>query len=104
MSKGGKRDNAGRPKGTPNKITADNREVFNTLLQNNAKNMQGMLDRIAEDNPAKAMELLLKVSEYVIPKLRSAEIKQDAGFINSIQIEIIDTSIALASSESEIVN
>tara|TARA_R110000744_G_scaffold379698_2_gene498445 strand:+ start:1003 stop:1317 length:315 start_codon:yes stop_codon:yes gene_type:complete len=104
MSKGGKRDNAGRPKGTPNKITADNREVFNTLLQNNAKNMQGMFDRIAEDNPAKAMELLLKVSEYVIPKLRSVEIKQDAGFINSIQIEIIDTSIALASSESEIVN
>ena len=103
MAKGGKRDNAGRPKGTPNKITADNREVFNTLLQNNAKNMQGMFDRIAEDNPAKAMELLLKVSEYVIPKLRSTELIQDTAPINNLKIEIIDTITPLASSELKIV-
>ena len=102
-NKGGKRNGAGRPKGTPNKATTETRELFNNLVYNNSSRMQTLLDRVAEDNPAKAVELFIKMSEFVLPKLRSTELIQDTAPINNLKIEIIDTLTPLASSELKIV-
>lgn len=104
MSKGGKRLNAGRPKGTPNRTTKEVRQQFEHLLNNNVDKLQNLFDKVAEENPTKAIELILKISEFVLPKLRSTELKQDTDPINNLKIEIIKTSRPLARSERETLN
>lgn len=74
MSKGGKRLNAGRPKGTPNRTTKEVRQQFEHLLNNNVDKLQSLFDKVAEENPTKAIELILKVSEFVLPKLKAVEV------------------------------
>lgn len=74
MSKGGKRLNAGRPKGTPNRTTKEVRQQFEHLLNNNIDKLQSLFDKVAEENPTKAIELILKVSEFVLPKMKAVEV------------------------------
>ncbi len=76
-AKGGKREGSGRPKGSENKATKDIREAYKLLIENNLVNLQGWIEKIAEDNPAKAIELLNSMSEYIIPKLARTELVGD---------------------------
>tara|TARA_R110000764_G_scaffold153401_1_gene241324 strand:+ start:701 stop:1015 length:315 start_codon:yes stop_codon:yes gene_type:complete len=93
----------GREKGTPNKDTKDIRKVYSKLLEDNESKLQSLFNQVAEKNPQKAIELILKMSEFVLPKLRSTELIQDTAPINNLKIEIIDTLTPLASSELKIV-
>lgn len=77
MSKGGKRQNAGRPKGTPNRTTKEVRQLFENLLSANIDNLQILLDKVAEENPTKAIELILKMSEFVLPKPKPTSKEQE---------------------------
>ena len=65
----------GRQKGTPNRATADVREAFADLVRGNLDSVQLWLDRVARDNPAKALELLLQLSRYILPELRAMAIE-----------------------------
>ncbi len=66
----GKTNNpAGRTKGAPNKVTTDIKECWRNLLEKNTPNMIKWLERVAKDDPAKAIDLCAKVSEFIIPKL-----------------------------------
>ena len=58
----------GRKKGTANKATTRLREAFTGLLEDNMGRLQELLDKVAEKNPEKALELLLKLSELSLPK------------------------------------
>jgi len=58
----------GRRKGTPNKVTADARNVFAQLLEANLDRAQELWNRVADENPLRALELLAKWGEFVIPK------------------------------------
>jgi hypothetical protein len=69
----------GRKKGTPNKSTQEIREAYQRLVEGNLDNMTKWLDTIAKDNPDKAMDMMLKLSEYMIPKLARQEIVGDGG-------------------------
>lgn len=69
----------GRKKGTPNKSTIEIREAYQKLVEGNLDNMTKWLDTIAKDNPEKAMDMMLKLSEYMIPKLARQEIVGDGG-------------------------
>ena len=69
----------GRKKGTPNKSTVEIREAYQKLVEGNLENMTKWLDTIAKDNPEKAMDMMLKLSEYMIPKLARQEIVGDGG-------------------------
>lgn len=64
----------GRPKGKPNKTTAEIREAYQKLVEDNLTNMTKWLGEVAQQNPEKAMELMLKLSEYMIPKLARQEV------------------------------
>ena len=64
----------GRPKGKPNKTTAEIREAYQKLVEDNLTNMTEWLTEVAAENPEKAMELMLKLSEYMIPKLARQEV------------------------------
>jgi len=63
----------GRKKGTPNRVTKDARALFAQFLDANAGRMQELWDRVANEDPAKALEILGKLGEFVIPKLARTE-------------------------------
>ena len=95
----------GRQKGTPNKATARLREAFTELLEDNMSMVQELFDKVAEKNPQKALELLLKLSEFALPKLRAIEVNNESeDKQTSLNINIIDTGVPLASCEADIVD
>lgn len=62
----------GRPKGVPNKSTANAREAIARFVDGNSERLQGWLDEIAKDEkqgPKAAMQCFLEVLEYHVPKL-----------------------------------
>lgn len=63
----------GRPKGSTNKTTKEIRLLFTELLENNLPSVQEKLNQIGDENPIKYIELLLKLSEYAIPKLTGVQ-------------------------------
>ncbi|GEM_PF-735692 len=96
----------GRIKGTANKATARLREAFTDLLEGNMGRLQELLDKVAEKNPEKALELMLKLSEFVLPKLRAIEVNNESeeALHTSLNINIIDTGVPLASCEADVGN
>jgi molecular chaperone DnaK (HSP70) len=70
---------AGRKKGTKNKNTKLIREAYQKLTEDNLENMNRWLMQTAQEDPAKAMDLMLKLSEYIIPKLARQEITGQDG-------------------------
>ncbi len=76
----------GRPKGVPNKNTAELRENLRKLVEFNQKKMQKWLDKVGEKDPAKAISLINDMSEYVLPKLSRAEVV--AEVINEYEIDL----------------
>ncbi len=62
-------------KGTPNKQTKEIRDAYRLLIEANLDNMVNWIEKISKDNPEKAIEILIKLSEYVVPKLNRTEIK-----------------------------
>ncbi len=96
----------GRQKGTPNKATRALREAYSDLLVNNISRVQELFDKVAEKSPQKALELLLKLSEFALPKLRAIEVNNESEVTKhaSININIIDSDIPLASCEADIVD
>lgn len=88
----------GRPKGSPNRATADVRAAIAAFAEGNAHKLQDWLDRVAEGSggvkpdPAKAADLYLRAIEYHIPKLARTEVTGDGGGpleISSIQIKLV---------------
>ena len=69
----------GRGKGTPNKVTRDIRTAYQNLVEMNLDNMTQWLASVAAEDPEKAMDLILKLSEYVIPRLARQEVVGNDG-------------------------
>jgi len=82
---------AGRPKGTPNKATAEARETVRALLDANLPYLQTWLYNTAEGlkddetgkyivlpNPGKACDIVQNMVEYAVPKLARTEVVGDA--------------------------
>jgi len=64
----------GRSKGQTNKTTAEIRDAYQKLVEDNLTNMTVWLTQVAAENPERAMDLMLKLSEYMIPKLARQEV------------------------------
>lgn len=74
FKKGGK-PGPGRPKGLPNKATANAREAIGAFVEGNVHRVQGWLDEIAhEQGAAAAYRCWLDLVEYHVPKLARTEI------------------------------
>lgn len=58
----------GRPKG-PNRATKEIKEAYINLVNNNLGSIQGWLDIVAQRDPAKAFDMLMKLSPFILPKL-----------------------------------
>ena len=70
---------AGRKPGTKNKATKQIREAYQKLTEDNLDNMTLWLTQIAAENPEKAMQLMLNLSEFIIPKLARQEVVGNDG-------------------------
>lgn len=66
----------GRKKGTPNKNIKDIRQTFQLLIENNLDNMELWINQLAEKNPEKAINTILRLSDYILPKLTKTEITE----------------------------
>ena len=69
----------GRPPGAKNKNTVAIREAYQQLVEFNLENMSTWIAQVAADNPEKAVDLMIKLSEYVIPKLARTEVTGKDG-------------------------
>lgn len=79
----------GRQKGTPNKTTADVRELFAELARLNVPKLQAWIDEIAETDKVRAAELLLRAVEYHIAKQRApVEVTGKDGALLSVSIDL----------------
>ena len=80
----------GRKKGTPNKVKSDARQALGFLLENNLDRIQGWIDETAngvfdeegkvlvKPDPAGAFDMLMKLCEYVLPKLARIDVDVSA--------------------------
>jgi|LauGreDrversion4_2_1035121.scaffolds.fasta_scaffold105821_1 hypothetical protein len=59
----------GRPAGTPNRMTTEMREALAALTADNAPKLQGWLDRVARTNPKAALDIYVRMLEFVVPKM-----------------------------------
>lgn len=65
----------GRPKGSGNKSTELVRKAVADLLDGYAPRMHEWLDQVAADNPAKALDVIVGLLEYSLPKLQRTEVQ-----------------------------
>lgn len=75
---------AGRPKGIQNKQTQEIRQAYIDLVHGNLDQIANWLNQVALNDPAKAFELLLKISPFIIPR----KTEMDVSIDNPIKIVI----------------
>ncbi|SRR5260221_811696 len=69
-----KGESRGRPKGTPNKSTAIVKDTIALIVNKQIEKVNKILDKVAKDDPARFVEIVLKLSEFVAPKLSRQEV------------------------------
>jgi hypothetical protein len=74
----------GRTPGSMNKYNKQIKEAFGMLLENNLDNLSTWLANIAADDPKAAMDIVLRMSERFVPKLRQTDITTDGQSISDL--------------------
>ena len=64
----------GRKKGTPNKTTEEIRQAFQMLIESSLPDIQKWLKQVAANNPEKALQIVEKYSDFILPKLQRTEL------------------------------
>lgn len=62
----------GRPKGSPNKTTAQIKEAIGFFISQNSDKLNEWIEQV--DDPAKRIDLYFKAMEYALPKLARSEV------------------------------
>lgn len=64
----------GRPKGAKNRISEEIKEAFAQMLEGQMDYYEAWLAQVAENDPAKALDLALRISERFLPALTRQEL------------------------------
>jgi hypothetical protein len=64
----------GRTPGSKNKIQDEVKQAFSMLLQNKVPELEDWISRVSERDPAKALEIYVKISERFLPQLSRQEV------------------------------
>lgn len=77
----------GRPKGSSNHISKEVKEGIALFVHTNRHRLIEWLERVAEKDPARAIEIVLSASEFVAPKLQriEADIRADITEIRILE-------------------
>jgi len=65
---------AGRPKGIANNSTEKIKNAYTQLIEGNLENIQMWLNDTAAEDPARALDFLIKLSPFVIPRKQQSDI------------------------------
>ena len=66
--------NTGRKAGSLNRATKDIRDAFTLLIENNLSKLQEDLNGL---EPKQRVKLLLDMAQFVVPKMKSVDLKAD---------------------------
>ena len=73
------------------KITQNQiRAAFSDLAHGNVTKVQAWLDRVAESNPALAIQLYLQIAEFTLPKLKAVSVDVNQAPTDVRQLSIAD--------------
>jgi len=80
----------GRPVGAENKNRATLREAISKVTEGQLPDFLRTLEELREEQPAKFLEVYLRLLEYSIPKLRSIDTNVELGAdtISKIIVEV----------------
>lgn len=67
----------GRKPGSTNADTVAIKKAYTDLLTHNIPRIQRWLDAVALDDPSKALDFLLKLSPFVVPKKTETDLTVD---------------------------
>lgn len=59
--------------GVPNKTTSEIRDAFQKLVECKLPEMETWISRLAEKDPGKALDVLIRLGDFIIPKLQRVE-------------------------------
>ena len=59
----------GRPQGSNNNDTDLVKEVYGQVVNTNLDNVNEWIQEVGQTNPLQAIKIILKMSDYVLPKL-----------------------------------
>lgn len=107
MPRGGKRPGAGRPKGKPNRTTAEDRAAFRMVYERRLEDLDRWIKETGdgfqaihflsdgtqipylEKSPGKAADLLLRMAQHFVPTLARTEVTgPDGGAIRVIRVDV----------------
>jgi hypothetical protein len=77
----------------PNKNTADIRASIKLLSERNVLGFEALIERVAKRDPARAMDLHLKVLEFNIPKLQRTEMTGLDGAALTVELSAKDSKL-----------
>ena len=78
----------GRPKGSPNTDTNLVKEAYSQIITSNLENVNDWIEEVGRTNPIQAIRLILKMSDYVLPKLSRVRHIQEVKEMN-VEIQIV---------------
>lgn len=79
----------GRPKGVPNKSTAELKDIISKIVGNHLERVEEDLLKIRKQDPAKALELGNKLIDYVLPKQTKIDLEGEIKHkVEKVTIEI----------------
>jgi hypothetical protein len=76
----------GRPKGSPNKVTAQTREFLEHVIQHLNMNL---LNDIQELSASDRVKVWLSLQEYILPKLSRTELTEEVENDANLKISVI---------------
>jgi len=59
----------GRPKGSSNAETNFVKEAYSQIINSNLEKVNDWIEEVGRTNPYQAVKIILKMSDYVLPKL-----------------------------------
>jgi len=77
----------GRPKGSIDNDTRQIRQAYQMLVEDNLDNLTDWLSQLGKESPEKAFNLMLKMSEYFLPKLSRKEVTADVNVFDNIKFQ-----------------
>jgi len=75
-AKGQSGNPAGRPRGVPNKVTGEIRQVLTKALAGQARELPGLFKQLS---PEQRIEALARLMQYVVPRLKEVEVVGDVA-------------------------
>jgi len=89
-------------KGIPNKSTIEIRKAFQELITSKLPELSDWIDRVAKDDPEKALGIIAKYSEFVLPKLQRTEIQGEVSLNDLLSLSSTERQARILQLKSEL--